>query len=56
MHRGLHAPQPPDRPSLRTAGKKAVPKAYVVASTPLRPNLAAVGANAGMAFLTIDRM
>jgi hypothetical protein len=33
-----------------------VPKAYVVAVSPVRPNLAAVGANTGMAFMTFDRM
>jgi hypothetical protein len=33
-----------------------VPKAYIVATTPLRPNLAAVGVNTGLAFLTFDRM
>lgn len=38
------------------AGTKKVPKAYVVAVSPVRPNLAAVGANTGMAFMTFDRM
>jgi hypothetical protein len=33
-----------------------VPKAYAVAVSPVRPNLAAVGTNTGMAFLTFDRM
>lgn len=38
------------------AGQKKVPKVYAVAVSPMRPNLAAVGANSGMAFLTFDRM
>lgn len=33
-----------------------MPKAYAVAVSPVRPNLAAVGANTGMAFMTFDRM
>jgi hypothetical protein len=33
-----------------------VPKAYTVAVSPVRPNLAAVGCNTGMAFMTFDRM
>ncbi|GBF88621.1 hypothetical protein Rsub_01336 [Raphidocelis subcapitata] len=37
-------------------GTKKVPKAYAIAVSPMRPNLAAVGANAGLAFLTFDRM
>ena len=37
-------------------GTKKVPKAYTVAVSPVRPNLAAVGANTGMAFMTFDRM
>lgn len=45
---------PPWAPFL--TGKKAVPKAYVVSVSPLRPNLVAVGANSGMAFMTFDRM
>jgi hypothetical protein len=41
---------------LLAAGQKKVPKTYAVAVSPMRPNLAAVGANSGMAFLTFDRM
>lgn len=37
-------------------GSKKVPKAYTVAVSPVRPNLAAVGCNTGMAFMTFDRM
>ena len=37
-------------------GHKKVPKAYAVAVSPMRPNLAAVGANSGAAFLAFDRM
>jgi hypothetical protein len=33
------------------AGKKAAPKAYVIAACPLRPELAALGTNSGLAFL-----
>lgn len=33
-----------------------MPKAYIVAVSPVRPNLAAVGTNTGMAFMTFDRM
>lgn len=43
-------------PSLLLSGTKKVPKAYVVAVSALRPNLAAVGTNTGMAFMTFDRM
>jgi hypothetical protein len=38
------------------AGKKASPKAYVVAACPLRPELAAVGTNTGLAFLSFGRV
>ncbi|KAF6235943.1 hypothetical protein COO60DRAFT_484505 [Scenedesmus sp. NREL 46B-D3] len=37
-------------------GSKKIPKAYTVAVSPVRPNLAAVGCNTGMAFMTFDRM
>jgi len=51
MARGAPSPPAPLPP-----GTKKVPKAYVVAVSPVRPNLAAVGANTGMAFMTFDRM
>lgn len=38
------------------AGTKKIPKAYTVAVSPVRPNLAAIGTNTGMAFMTFDRM
>eukprot|EP00878_Enallax_costatus_P029671 GHUV01032212.1.p1 GENE.GHUV01032212.1~~GHUV01032212.1.p1 ORF type:complete len:886 (+),score=247.65 GHUV01032212.1:482-3139(+) len=41
---------------LTPPGTKKVPKAYTVAVSPVRPNLAAVGTNTGMAFMTFDRM
>jgi hypothetical protein len=40
----------------RSQGTKKTPKVYAVAVSPTRPNLAAVGANTGLAFLTFDRM
>lgn len=46
----------PLHPVFPPKGKKAVPKVYICAVSPLRPNLVAVGANSGMAFMTFDRM
>lgn len=41
---------------LDIAGTKKIPKAYTVAVSTVRPNLAAIGTNTGMAFMTFDRM
>lgn len=49
-------PEPAAVPTAAAAGSKKVPKAYTVAVSPVRPNLAAVGCNTGMAFMTFDRM
>jgi hypothetical protein len=60
---GDQALQPPLDPAAtptphipHPTGQKKVPKVYTVAVSPTRPNLAAVGANSGLAFMTFDRM